>query len=332
MITNTSDVSLALAVWLLHSEYDHIDQANYISATALMKPLRHIVLAPRVPKNAQPQDVESFIPSALGNSIHDSVEKAWTKGYAKSLRLLGYPEDLIERIRINPSDDEVRGSNSIIPVYLEQRLFREVELDGITYTVGGKFDMITDGVLQDMKSTTSFTWLKGGKDDDYILQKSIYRWLDAGQPLQKITEDYGRINFIFTDWQRAQAKQNPLYPQSRVRSKDYALWEPAKTEEWIRAKLRMIRRYADTPEALIPPCSDEELWRSEPAYKYYADPAKATVPGARSTRNFDTPQEANAFLAQKAKGVVVTVPGEPKRCAYCPAFPICTQRERYFPS
>lgn len=64
-------------------------------------------------------------------------------------------------------------------------------------------------------------------------------------------------------------------------------------------------------------CTDEELWRSDPQYKYYTDPTKTS---GRST-NFDNLADAHRHLAEKGgKGVIITKPGEPKACAYCPAF------------
>jgi hypothetical protein len=288
-----------------------------------MKPLRHIVLAPRVDRDNLPADVADFIPSVLGSSLHDSIEKAWVKGYAKSLKLLGYPNDLIEQVRINPTDDEVRGSNLITPIYLEQRMFRNYR----GYNIGGKFDMVTDGIIQDTKSTSAFTWVHGGRDDDYKLQMSIYRWLDAAQPLPKITEDYGRINFIFTDWQNFTAKTNPKYPQKRVEYKEIPLMSLAETEAWVLNKLNQIQKYKDVPENLVPECSEEDLWRSDPVFKYFSDPAKTS---GRSTKNFDSLREAHAFKSEKGKGVVITVPSEPKRCGYCDAFSICTQKDKYF--
>ena len=62
----------------------------------------------------------------------------------------------------------------------------------------------------------------------------------------------------------------------------------------------------------------------------HPDPAKANDPAARSTKNFDNLAEANAFKAEKGKGVVVTKLGEPKACEYCPAFDICKQKDAYF--
>lgn len=325
MITNRSDISLALAVWLVTDEYDHVKiNGKYISATSMMKPIRHIILPKRMEASDNLIDVEDMVAGRMGTALHDSVEKAWTRNYAKALKLLGYPDDLINRVRINPTDEEVRASNSIIAVYMEQRLFREI--DG--WTIGGKFDFITEGIIQDQKSTSAYTWLFGGKEDDYQKQMSLYRWLDAGQPLRKITEDYGRINFIFTDWQKMQARLNPKYPQKKVEFKDIPLLSLDETEHWIRTKLALIDNNRETPEAQLPECTNEELWRSDPSYKYYAD---ATKTSGRSTKNFDDLAEAREFMASKGgKGIVKTIPSEPKRCGYCEAFTICTQKDRYF--
>ena len=325
-ITNRGDIPLGLAVWLLHDEYDYIDQPNYISVTGLMKPLRHIILPPRVPKELQQSDVEDFVSRALGHSLHDSIEKAWLKGHRRSLALLGYPEKVIDRVLVNPTPEELAAVEHPVPVYLEQRAFRTVVLNGVTYTIGGKFDMVAEGIVHDNKSTTAYTWLYGTKDDDYKLQGSLYRWLNP----DKITEDFIRINFIFTDWQKMSAKQNPNYPQKRILHQDIPLMSMEETEAWIKWKLGLVQQYKDTPESQLPECTDEELWRSDPVYKYYSDPTKTS---GRSTKNFDSPVEARQFMAEKGgKGVIIANPGEVKRCGYCNAFPICTQKDRYFQS
>ena len=63
-----------------------------------------------------------------------------------------------------------------IPVYLEQRL---TALSPATQWVVSLI-WITDGTLQDVKSTSTFVWMKGEeREEQYQLQGSIYRWLDA---------------------------------------------------------------------------------------------------------------------------------------------------------
>lgn len=333
-ITNNSGIALPLAVWLLHDEYDYVNEPNYISVTTLMKPLRQIILPPRIPQEAQQIDVADFVSRALGHAIHDSIEKAWVRGHERALKLLGYPKDVIERVLINPTDEERRATPDCVPVYIEQRATRKIEVNGEVFTVGGKFDMSADLIVQDNKSTSVNTWIFGGRDEDYQLQMSQYRWIDAGRVeeghLPRIAEDFGRVNYVFTDWAKNQAKSNPRYPQKRVEEKEIWLLSLEETEEWIRNKIALIQHHRNTPEHLLPECTDEELWRSAPKYKYFSDPAKAADPTARSTKNFDDPAEAHRHMAEKGKGIVVTVPGEVKRCDYCAAFEGCTQKDRYF--
>lgn len=327
IITNNNDIPLALAVWLVHDEYDYINQPNYISATGLMKPLRHILLPKMIPVDQRkPEDVEDYISRALGHSIHDSMEKAWSQKEV-NLRRLGYPQSVIDRVLVNPTDEELAAVTNPIPVYLEQREFRDFR----GYTIGGKYDAVTDGIVNDTKSTSAFSWVSGGRTDDYQIQGSIYRWLDDGRRERglkpRITEDYMRINFVFTDWQKMQAKTNPGYPQRRVEQKEIQLLSLKETEDWIAERIALIEKYTGRPEAEIPHCTDEELWRSAPVYKYYSNPLNTT---GRSTKNFDSQAEAFAFKASKGgAGVVITQPAEAKRCAYCPAFDICTQKDSF---
>lgn len=332
-ITNNSGIALPLAVWLLHDTYDYINEPNYISATALMKPIRQIIIPPRIPAGTVTEDVEDYIARALGHSLHDSIERAWENGHKKSLALLGYPNKLIEKILVNPTDEERNAVVGCIPVYLEQRAYRKITVRGVTYTLGGKFDMAADGIIQDNKSTSVNTWIYGGRDSEHQLQMSLYRWLDLGRVaegnLPRITEDFGRINYIFTDFSKNMAKTNPKYPSKRVEEKELWLLSPEETQAWVENKLNQLEQYKNTPEHLLPECTDEELWRSAPRYKYFSDPAKANDPSARSTKNFDDAGEAHMFMAEKGKGVVKTIPGEVKRCSYCAAFDGCTQKDRY---
>lgn len=318
IITNNSNIELSLAVWLMYDEYDYVNESNYISATSLMKPLRQIILPRRI-KAEQTMDLVDLIPTTLGHSLHDSIEKAWVKGHALALKKLGYPQSVIDRVLINPTPEQLAAVKDAIPVYLEQRAIREIN----GWKVGGKFDMVADGIVHDNKSTSAYTWVYGGRDDEHQLQGSLYRWLNP----DKIKEDFIRINYIFTDWQKAQVAQNPKYPDQRLKSKDIPLLSAEATEQWIINKLNLVQKYWDAPEKEIPFCTDEELWKSEDTFKYYADPTKTS---GRSTKNFTDKALARAFQAEKGgKGIIITVPGEAKRCGYCAAFDGCTQKDSF---
>lgn len=318
-ITNNSDIPLALAVWLLHDDYDYINEPNYISATALLKPVRQHILSKRVPREMVSEDVEDYVARSLGNSLHSAIERVWIDQYAIPLKKLGYPQSVIDAVLVNPTEQQVKDNPDGIFVYLEQREKRKLG----KYTIGGKYDLVLEGILHDFKSTSAYSWVYGNRAEDFILQGSIYRWLNP----KKITADYIRICYIFTDWQKAQALSNPNYPSKRVEQEDYPLQDPLQIEEWMKNRIALIERYKDAPDEDIPECTPEELWMSDPKYKYYADPNKTS---GRSTKNFTDPAKAREHQAKAGKGIIITEHALPKRCGYCAAAPICKQRERLF--
>ena len=310
--TNTAGVPLSLAVYLASDFYDH--DANTISATALIKPLRQIVLSARVPANDAVVDLIQMVPSRMGSAIHDAIETSWKQNYQTALKDLGYPQKIIDQVRINPKPEEL-GDN-IIPIYLEQRAQKQVG----KYLVSGKFDFIGDGRVEDFKSTSVYTAMRGSNDDKYILQGSIYRWLNP----QLVTKDEMAIQFIFTDWSRAKAQQYPKYPPQRLQQKILSLKSIPETDAFVKRKLAQIDENWDKPEEEIPPCSDEDLWRSEPVFKYYKNPQKTQ----RATKNCDTRQEAYIKLAEDGNvGIVKEQPGQVTACKYCSAFSICSQKD-----
>lgn len=316
LLSNTENIPLPLAVWLSHDSYDFIGGKNRISATSLLKPTRQFVLSARVPMSERNYDVSDFIASRMGHAFHDSIEMAWIHGHREALKKLGISEKVIDRIKINPDPKSLSPSD--IPIYLEQRVEREIE----GFTVSGKFDMVIEGQIFDIKSTSVYSVIMGSKEEDYIKQASIYRWLSP----DLITSDQIHIQHIFTDWSRSASRQQANYPPSRLMNNTYDLIPLDQTEAFIRAKIKEIKDNWDKTEADIPFCTDKELWRSDPVYKYYSNPDKTD---GRATKNFDNLSDANKYRAEKGKGVVLTVPGKVKACSYCPAFDICSQKDLY---
>ena len=318
-LTNTTDIPLALAVWLAGDDYDYIDNKYYLSATSLLKPVKQIILA-KQGFDSEEGDVSSLVPSALGSTIHAGIEKAWKENYKPALKSLGYTDDVINKIKINPKEPE----EDDICIYLEQRSFRKMG----KWTIGGKFDMVMDGLLHDNKTTSAFSWMYGTRDEEYVKQCSIYRWLNQ----DIITEDFFRINFIFTDWSKANTYSNENYPKNRIMYKDYKFMSLEETEDMIKDKLREIQANLDNPEDKLPRCDDEDLWRKPTVFKYYLS-QEACDAGKKCNKSFTTFQAALHYQhTQKGgRGVIKTVPGEVRRCLYCKCFDICQQRKEYFP-
>lgn len=322
-ITNNSGFRLPIAVWLLHDNYDYINDENYISATSLLRPIKQIILAKRVLAEDKAMDLAERVSASMGNALHDSIQSAWEnpEGRAKALRQLGYPDQVIDRVVVNPSKEHIEANPDCIPVWIEHRMFRKIN----GFIIGGKLDFSAEGMLDDFKSTSVYTYLKNRKDTDYQLQGSIYRWLDP----ELIKDEFIHINFIFTDWQKFMSYNDPDYPKDRIKEHVVKLLSLDQTEKFISDKLNQIVTYWNSPEEEIPECTDEDLWRSDPQYKYYSDPQKANDPKARSSKNFDNLNEANAHMAEKGKGIIKVVPGEVKACQYCPAYLVCKQKDQY---
>lgn len=316
---NVSGVPLSMAVFLASDNYDYNTDPHTISATTLLKPIRQLILASRVPAEDAVIDLSQMVPSRMGSAIHDAIERAWKDNHQSAMELLGFPKKVIERVLINPQPEDLY--EGCIPIYLEQRAHRKVG----KYTISGKYDFVGDGRVEDFKSTSTFTATNNTNDDKYILQGSIYRWLNP----TIVTKDEMAIQFIFTDWNRGKAANDPKYPQSRIQQRVLGLKSLQETNAFIERKLSQIESFQDAPEEELPMCSDEDLWRSEPVYKYYANPAKT----ARSTKNFATQAEAMVrYVQDGSKGLVKEVPGQVTACKYCSAFSICSQKDRLIAS
>lgn len=316
-LTNNTGLSLFAQVFLATDNYDHSEAG--LSVTTLLKPVKQVILARRVPQSMQVSDVADNIASGVGSAIHDGFERAWkSPNLHDVLQRIGIPARAATKVRVNPTPAEVAAGN-IIPVYTEVRSSRIVQ--GVKVT--GKFDFVGDGIVEDLKNTSAWKYMSG-KDEDYILQGSLYRWLNP----EKVTKDFMNLTFNFTDWSRRESFSNPNYPSSRMLTKKLMLISVEESDKFANHKVSQLLALADADESQMPLCSDKDLWRKADVWKYYKNPAKATEPGARSTKNFDNEREAQIKLFEdKNVGVVVKKPGEVVACKYCPAFMVCKQAQ-----
>lgn len=307
--TNQNNISLPMAVWLCRDEYKHDPRTNVISVTSLLKSIRQIVLSSRIePVEAQKEDIVNLLASRIGTAIHNSVEDAWTQNAHQALTDLGYPAKAVERVKVNPTETEPKD----IPIHFEVRTEKAVG----NWIVSGQFDIVFEGAVHDVKSTSVYTYINQTNDDKYIKQMSIYRWLNP----EKITKDHGYIQFVFKDWQKHMAQGKGRYPSLPVLEYKLKLDGIANTESWVRQKLNQIDMYINTPESELPKCTPDELWQGAPKYKYYANPTST-----RASKVFDDPTEAHNYQLGKGKGIVKTIYGEPTACKYCAAASKCSQ-------
>ncbi len=319
--TNNNNISLPLAVFLMHDSYDYDDRASVISATALLRPIRQLVLMEQNKNLAKTVDIGELAASRMGSAIHAGCEAAWSNrnNVLSALELFGAGENVIDHIRVNPE----KVNPGELPIYVEQRAEKEVpgiyDAFDLPIIISGKFDLVMEGNLHDYKSTSVWKYIFDSGREDYIKQGSIYKWLNP----EKITNGILNIHYIFTDWSPAKAREDTKrYPQQRVATKEYPLWSEPETESWIIGKLEILQGLLAQPQEALPECTDEELWASDTVYKYYKNPNKLD----RSTKNFSTMDEA--VIRKSADGdigIIKEVRGEVKACRYCPAVSVCNQ-------
>jgi len=325
--TNVEGHSLSVAVWLVTDDYiqNPYPGKAHLSATGLLKPERMIILSQRAnakKTTASEMDISMNIPNHLGSAMHSSIQRAWETNYKKALLDLNYPKGMVDKVRINPTPENLKVNPDIIPVYMEQRASKEI----CGYIIDGQYDFIGDGTLEDFKSTGVYGFMKNDAYDDQlkILQGSIYRWLNP----DIITSDHMLIQYTFTDWSKLDSKirKKKGYPQSRIVPKKFMLMPVQETESWVRQKLNTVISLQKTPEPDLPLCTAEELWRDKPVFKYYKNPDNRK----RSTANFEDYHEAHArLLKDDSVGVIVDFRGKVRRCGYCDAYDLCTQKDQY---
>lgn len=312
--SNQTNLPLPIAVWLAHDTYDR--EAAGLSATTLMRPTRQVILAKRVPAGEGIIDISGMIKSRIGTAIHDAIEGAWLSDKLDTtLTSLGLSDKIVKRLLVNPI--EIPEGKPVIPVYLEKRSSREV----LGVKITGKFDFIADGRVHDFKTTSTFAYTSSNKDEDYILQGSIYRWLNP----DIITDDMMSIIFIFNDWNKNRyLSDRDNYPPSQITSRDFLLLPEATVQKFVEAKVNELIKCENLDESELPLCTDKELWRKEDTFKYYKNPAAV----GRSTKNFDSYREAyQRFIDDGSVGRIDTVKGTVQACHYCPAFNLCSQKD-----
>lgn len=284
--TNKMNLPQYIVDWLVNDDYDHSSDPFLLSATTLLKPIKAYWLSVRHHEELK-IDVADLIASRFGSAIHDSIERIKT-------------EDVQKETRIN----------------------KQININGINYTVSGKFDILVHEnnkwILRDIKTTSVWSYIYGGKDDDYQKQLSIYRWLLSDTHL---VEDVAYIDFFFTDWQSSKAKIDPAYPQHRVGSGyKISLMSLAETEEFVKTRVTAFDKYRNLPDNQLPECTKDELWASEDTFAVYKKDAK------RATKVCASQEEANCYMKdKKINGYIEFRPAKIKRCRYCSASPFCNQ-------
>lgn len=314
-VTNDLKIDNVIATWLASNSYSGKKPGKCISATSLLKSTQQQVLSYRAQNSddiIEVVDISTLLKSQIGTALHKSIQDTWEN---KSLREngllnLGVSPTDIARIKVNPENPDPNDYN----LFFEKRV--EKEFKG--WTITGQFDLVANGNLHDFKSTSTYTYVNKTKEKDYILQGSIYRWLNP----ELITGDLLTIHYIFTDWNKNYALNNPDYPKHPFVSIKLPLMSIQEIETYMSDKILGIERYLDEPE--LPECDAKTLMLEE-VWQYFSSNT-----ALRASKNFNNLIEANAYLLSKGgKGVIKKKATEPKGCSYCPYRGICKQYAKF---
>lgn len=313
--SNQHQIPLSVALWLMTNDYEQPKQttAKNISVTGLLKSTREIILSGRVNQDQNIQtssDISDVIASKFGSLLHKGVEDAWVQPNLHLLAKLGISKDVINRIKINPTE----VTEDDIPIYLEQRSYKTIG----DWTISGKYDFVFNGQVQDLKTTSVYKYMNAKEGNDFAIQASLYRWLNP----DIITENDCAIIYLFTDW-KALDTYKEGYPKIKIASRNFNLMTKAQTESFVNSKLHALDYYADKHERELPLCNDNELWMSDSQFKYY----KSGVVSARSTATKPTRIEVEEIKQKNAgAGLIVEVKGQVRKCLWCNAAALCSQR------
>lgn len=205
---------------------------------------------------------------------------------------------------------------------VEERLFMEID----KWNISGAIDVQEiDGNYVDIydykvTSTFSVTMSDGGAKDEWVNQLNMYAMLvEANKPLRvrNLT-----IVAILRDWKSAEAKRDPMYPQSPIVPIAITLWSKTKQLQYARERIGLHRkaRFDFSMGKPLDPCTREERWVRNDTWAVIKDGGK------RATKTFDNEGEAIALLGEKGKGYVIQHrPGASTRCGYCGVSQFCQQ-------
>ena len=315
LYTNNTEIPFIMEVWLASNDgYDLIPEPYKISATTTMKSAKSIILTQQLLQKGKISltDISELTASRIGTALHSAVEHSWLMNYRQGMENMGYPKKVIEMVSLNPEDPDPDRYN----IWMEKRSERKIG----KFTVSGKFDIVENGVVRDIKSTKVWNYQSGINDEKYALQGSIYRWLNP----DIITESYMYVDYILTDW-KATENYKKDYPSSPIMKRKLALMPEAEIEALLSEKLAYLEDHMDSPESKLPACTPEEVWQRPNKWAFFSKPTNKVPQKVVSSEEEAT--QLNA--AKNFQGKIEFRPGEVKYCSWCPAKSVCLQAERY---
>jgi hypothetical protein len=203
-------------------------------------------------------------------------------------------------------------------ILVEQGIKTEVVVDfggrNLRIIVSGRPDAYTNGVIDDYKITSVFSFLLGDKPEwEYQLNTYAFLYRSAGFPVTGLN-----IQAILRDWIENKTLTDPEYPKIPFITVPIPLWTPEDAKKYVEQRVAFHLTHP------MDPCSDLDRWARTNTY------AVMKVGGKRALRVLDTVEDASKWAREyheekpKDKLEIHERKGEFVRCArYCPVRAFC---------
>jgi hypothetical protein len=205
---------------------------------------------------------------------------------------------------------------------LERRLTTTIE-DRI---ISGTFDILLDKIIFDIKTCKTWKLVYDPEMVDWHEQQNIYAYLLY---LDGIEVEHIYIQAIYLDWIASKALRDRNYPQQPDPVYELELWPFDETEDFLRGRVGLMKRYEEVPDELLPECTMKERWEDPLRFACYKS---NTAKQAYRVKN--TLEEAIEIMKTTkgfgAGSYIEVRHAERKRCEkYCEVSHLCNVHRQY---
>jgi hypothetical protein len=195
------------------------------STTQLLKPPQMTALAAK--HKPRPLPTYAKWRSFVGTALHDTLEKVGKKHFPSAI--------------------------------IEERLFWNFEIEGKTYTLGGKSDVIFPGHLIDDYKVLLTAGCPDKVKPDHYWQNQFNAYLARKNG---ISLTHWRSTYILDDWRHTSYKKGgPQEPRREFTG------ELMKNEEIEPILLAKLTDHVKASQGQARPCTDEERWKQEDVWR-----------------------------------------------------------------
>jgi len=264
-------------------------QGDY-SVTMLLDPPRIVHLNKRHP--VQQIDYDTNYPSLIGTAVHKYIEECLKRSESSKYRL-------------------------------EQRLFHNVS----GRKVSGAFDILDEhNDITDIKTCKTWSVIFDPDMEKWTQQQNIYAFLLHKNGIE-VNNLY--IQAVYLDWIESMSLRNRDYPDQPDPVYKLTKWPYDVTEEFLNSRVELMKKYEETPDDELPPCSSKEMWEDPTKFACFK-----TSKAKRAARVFNTIDDAIRYIKNTGgytnDSFIEIRHGRRKRCdKYCDVRQFCNHYRAY---